>query len=336
MSNDILDQDEIDALLHGMDSGAVDTESGTAVEGETKPFDFANQDRIVRGRMPTLEMINERFARHFRINLFNMLRRSAEISVEGVEMMKFQEYMRTLPVPTSLNLTSIKPLRGTSLLVLDARLVFAVVDTFFGGDGRYHAKIEGREFTPVETRVIERLRNRIFSDLQEAWKLALDVQFEFHNMEINPQFANIVSPSEIVVVTKFIVELEGAVGKIHLTIPYSAIEPIREVLDSGMASDLMERDERWMLALREEIQSALVDLKVELCRKRVPVSDLLRMRPGDIIPIELPEKMPVHIAGVPCFEGVLGISKSKYAVKITDRIERGSPPRHQAPELSRE
>jgi len=320
--NDILDQDEIDALLHGVDSGEVDTEAGTAAAGEIQSFDFASHDRIVRGRMPTLEMINERFARYLRIGLFNMLRRSAEISVESVDMMKFQEYMRTLPVPTSLNLMNIKPLRGTSLLVLDARLVFAVVDTFFGGDGRFYTKIEGREFTPVETRVIQRLRERIFEDLTEAWKLAMDVEFEFHNMEVNPQFANIVSPSEIVVVTRFSVELEGATGDLHVTIPYSTVEPIREVLDSGMASDRMVRDERWMNALREEIRDAEVDLKVVLCRRQVTLSDLVSMRPGDVIPLDLPDEVPVYVEGVPCFRGVLGSARENYAVKIMERMER--------------
>ncbi|QOC21197.1 flagellar motor switch protein FliM [Wenzhouxiangella sp. AB-CW3] len=324
MSNrsDILDQDEIDALLHGVDSGDVDTEGGAAVEGEVQSFDFASQDRIVRGRMPTLEMINERFARYFRIGLFNMLRRSAEISVAGVEMMKFQEYMRQLHVPTSLNLMRVRPLRGTSLLVLDARFVFAVVDTFFGGDGRFHVRIEGREFTPVETRVIERLRNQIFVDLSEAWKPALDVDFEFSNMEINPQFANIVSPSEIVVVTRFSVELEGISGEVHVTIPYSSLEPIRETLDSGMASDRMEKDERWMKALRDEIRGADVGIKAELCRKKLTVRDLVRMRPGDVIPVDLPETVPVIVEGVPCFRGTVGVSRDRYAIKIQERVEQ--------------
>jgi flagellar motor switch protein FliM len=322
--NDILDQDEIDALLHGVDSGSVDTEQGTATSGEIQPFDFANHDRIVRGRMPTLEMINERFARYFRIGLFNMLRRSAEISVKSLDMIKFQEYMRTLPVPTSLNLMGISPLRGASLLVLDARLVFAVVDTFFGGDGRFHTKIEGREFTPVEARVIQRMRERIFEDLAEAWKLAMDVEFEFHNMEVNPQFANIVSPSEIVVVTRFEVELEGAGGELHVTIPYSSIEPIREVLDSGMASDRMVKDERWMNALREEIRDAEVDLRVVMCRKQLSLNDVVRMRPGDVIPIDLPDQVPVYVEGVPCFRGLVGSSRDNYAIKIMERMERNS------------
>ncbi len=326
MAEDILSQDEIDALLHGVDGGDVETEAGLEADGEIKPFDLSSQDRIVRGRMPTLEMINERFARAFRIGLFNMLRRSAEMSVESVQMMKFQEYMHTLHVPSSLSLMRVRPLRGSSLLVMDAKLVFSVVDTFFGGSGRFYTRIEGREFTPVEIRIIERMREQVFTDLKEAWKMAIDVDFEFTNMEVNPQFANIVSPSEIVVVTRFGIELESGGGEMHVTMPYSAIEPIREILDSGMASDRMEKDERWARALSEEIRDAPVEVKVELCRKHMTLRDLMMMRPGDVIPIDLPETMPLLAAGVPCFQGAVGRSDDRYAIKITDRIDAAPRP----------
>ena len=322
--DDVLSQDEIDALLHGVDSGDVESGEGTPVAGEVRAFDLSSQDRIVRGRLPTLEMINERFARYLRLGMFNMLRRTAEISVVGVDMIKFQDYMRTLPLPTSLNVLSVPPLRGTSLLVLDARLVFAVVDSYFGGDGSQVARIEGREFTPVETRIIERLRLLIYADLKEAWKPVMDIDFDFHSMEINPQFANIVSPSELVVISRFEVELEGTTGELHFTIPYAAIEPIRDALDSGMASDQMERDERWMNALRDEIRDATIDLSVVLCHKRLTLRDLVRVRPGDVIPVDLPDFASVLLEGVPCFEGQVGMSRNKYAVKIAKRLDRGN------------
>ncbi len=193
--NDLLSQDEIDALLHGVGSGDVDTDADAGLPGgEAQHYDFTSQDRIVRGRMPTLEMINERFARHFRISLFNMLRRSAEISVGGVQMLKFAEYVHSLFVPTSLNLVKVKPLRGTALFVVDPKLVFLVVDNFFGGDGRFHTKIEGREFTPTEVRVIQMVLQLAFRDLREAWSPVMQVEFDYINSEVNPQFANIVSP----------------------------------------------------------------------------------------------------------------------------------------------
>ena len=240
---DLLSQDEIDALLHGVDDGLVDTEEDISVGG-IKSYDLTSQDRIVRGRMPTLEMINERFARYTRISMFNLLRRTADVSVGGVQVMKFGEYVHTLYVPTSLNLVRMKPLRGTCLFVLDSRLVFKLVDNFFGGDGR-HAKIEGREFTPTELRVVRMVLEQAFVDLKEAWHAVLDVDFEYMNSEVNPALANIVNPSEVVVVSSFHIELDGGGGEMQITFPYSMIEPIREMLDAGFQSDLDGHDERW-------------------------------------------------------------------------------------------
>ena len=232
--NDLLSQDEIDALLHGVSGGDVETETDEEVpEGEARGYDFTSQDRIVRGRMPTLEMINERFARYFRISLFNMLRRAGEISVSGVQMLKFAEYVHSLFVPTSLNLVRVPPLRGTALFVLEPKLVFALVDNFFGGGGRFHTKIEGREFTPTELRVIQMVLDLAFKDLSQAWKPVMDVGFDYQSSEVNPHFANIVSPTEVVVVNTFRVELDGGGGDLHVTMPYSMVEPIRQLLDAG-------------------------------------------------------------------------------------------------------
>lgn len=318
--SELLSQDEIDALLHGVSDGDVETESDEGLEEGVRSYNFASEERIVRGRMPTLEMVNERFSRHFRISLFNMLRRSAEISVTGVEMVKFSEYVHTLYVPTSLNLVKIRPLRGTALLVLDPKLVFIVVDNFFGGDGRYHAKIEGREFTPTEQRVIQMLLNLAFKDLRDAWAPVMDVDFEYMNSEVNPQFANIVSPTEVVVASKFHIELDGGGGDLHVTMPYSMLEPMREVLDAGVQSDRTDTDERWMLALREEIRVAEVELESRLTEVDLTVRDIMRMKPGDIIPIEMPEHVTLRAEGIPVFRGTLGVANENFAIKIVKPV----------------
>ncbi|HCV04839.1 MAG TPA: flagellar motor switch protein FliM, partial [Pseudoalteromonas sp.] len=174
--SDLLSQDEIDALLHGVDEvDEEDIHEGDDLDSNTLQYDFSSQDRIVRGRMPTLEIVNERFARHMRISLFNMMRRTAEVSINGVQMIKFGEYIHTLFVPTSLNMVRFRPLKGTGLITMEARLVFILVDNFFGGDGRYHAKIEGREFTPTERRIVQMLLKIIFEDYKEAWAPVMDV-----------------------------------------------------------------------------------------------------------------------------------------------------------------
>jgi flagellar motor switch protein FliM len=318
-THDVLSQDEIDALLHGIDGGSVETEQDDGHAGGLRSYDF-NQERIVRGRMPTLEMINERFARLFRIGLFNMLRRTPEVSVGGVEVVKFGEYVHSLYVPTSLNLIKLQPLRGTGLVVVDPKLVFILVDNFFGGDGRFAAKIEGREFTPTEYRVIHNVLNQAFIDLKQAWAPVLEVDFEYQSSEVNPQFANIVSPTEVVVVSRFHIELDGGGGDLHVTLPYNMVEPIRSLLDAGLQSDRNEVDERWTKSLREEMKDAPVNLSSVLCEVQLSLRDVRDLRPGDVIPVELPEHAVVYVEDVPMFHGQYGVADGHAAVKVAKRI----------------
>ncbi|MBO9716426.1 MAG: flagellar motor switch protein FliM [Pseudoxanthomonas sp.] len=323
--NDLLSQDEIDALLHGVDSGAVSTEPEPADPGVARTYDFASQDRIIRGRMPTLEMVNERFVRLWRIGLFNLIRRSADLSVRGIDLVKFGDYMHSLYVPTNLNLVRFKPLRGMGLIVFEPKLVFTVVDNFFGGDGRYPTRIEGREFTPTEMRVIQLLLKQTFADLVEAWAPVMDVEFEYINSEINPHFANIVTPREYVVVSRFHVELEGGGGEIHVTLPYSMLEPIRELLDAGIQSDRIDRDESWNTTLREQLLLAEVTVSSVLARKRIDLRQLTRLKVGDILPIELPPSVPVCVEDIPVFTGEFGLANGRNAVKIVQTRPPGAP-----------
>lgn len=313
--SDLLSQDEIDALLHGVDSGAVETEPPPAA-GEARQYDFASQDRIVRGRLPTLEMINERFARTWRIGLFNLLRRSADLSVRGIDLIRFGEYMHTLQVPTNLNLVKMKPLRGTALVTFEPRLVFTVVDNFFGGNGKYHTRIEGREFTPTEMRVIQLLLKQVFADLSEAWAPVLPVEFEYMNSEVNPHFANIISPREYIVVSRFHVELDGGGGELHVALPYAMLEPIRELLDAGMQSDRVERDEGWTQSLRRQLQDAEVELSCALARRQISLRELCRLRVGDVIAIEPARSVQLQVEQVPLFSGEFGVHNGRNAIKI--------------------
>uniref|UniRef100_UPI003C7A8A9A flagellar motor switch protein FliM n=1 Tax=Pseudomonas veronii TaxID=76761 RepID=UPI003C7A8A9A len=317
---DLLSQDEIDALLHGVDDGLVQTETA-AEPGSVKSYDLTSQDRIVRGRMPTLEMINERFARYTRISMLDMLRRWADGAVCGVQVMKFGEYVHSLYVPTSLNLVKIKPLRGTALFILDAKLVFKLVDNFFGGDGR-HAKIEGREFTPTELRVVRMVLEQAFIDLKEAWQAIMEVNFEYINSEVNPAMANIVGPSEAIVVSTFHIELDGGGGDLHVTMPYSMIEPVREMLDAGFQSDLDDQDERWVKALREDLLDVDVPLSATVARRQLRLRDILHMQPGDVIPVELPEELIMRANGVPSFKVKLGSHKGNLALQVVEPINR--------------
>lgn len=326
MSTDILSQDEVDALLGGVDDGAIDTSAeDRELDGEARPFDFNDQERIVRGRLPTLEMINDRFARYFRVSFFNLLRISPEISVSGIEMIKFSEYINTMAAPTSMSLLKMAPLRDTGMIVLDPKLVFILVDNFFGGNGKIQAEIEDREFTSTELRVIQKVVQMCFIDLVKAWQPVMAVEYSYHSHEINPQMANIVSPSEVIVVSSFSLELDGGGGDLQVVFPYSMIEPIRTLLDAGVQSDHGDLDQRWSILLKEELMHARINLQALFVEKQLPVSDLINFKAGDIIPIEMPEQVLLLAEEMPIIRGQYGEHQGNTAVKVEDIVKIYDP-----------
>ncbi|MDH5180668.1 MAG: flagellar motor switch protein FliM, partial [Gammaproteobacteria bacterium] len=237
------------------------------------------------------------------------------------QMVKFSEYIHSLFVPTSLNIVRIHPLRGSALCVFDPKLVFIIVDNFFGGTGR-HAKIEGRDLTATEQRIVSLVLNYAFDDLTEAWRPVIPVQFEFLNMELNPEFATIVSPTEVVVVSSFHVELDGGGGQFQVVMPYAMLEPIRELLDAGVQSDRVDKDDRWAVALREDFKDAEIALSSQLTEVRLTMRQLLKIKEGDIIPINMPETVVVRAEDIPIYRGIYGESNDMTAIKIVERIEK--------------
>lgn len=321
MSADFLSQDEVDALLRGM-TCETDEPEEVADEGSggVRAYNMASQERMVRGRMPTMEMINERFTRYLRIGIFNYMRRNAQISVGPIRVQKYSEFLRSLVVPTNLNLIAPKPLRGTGLLVFDPNLVFLVVENMFGGDGRFHTRVEGREFTPTEQRIIHGLVDIVFNEYEKAWAPVHKIKFEFVRSEINPQFANIATPSEVVIATTFTLEIGGAQTDMHICLPYSTLEPIRDLLYSSMQSDHLTHDSRWTTTLTRQLQSADVNLIVNLGSGKLPLGEVNRLKVGDVIPIEIPELIQGLVDGVPVLEGKYGIQNGRYALKLEQFI----------------
>jgi len=316
---EVLDQAEIDALLGN------DKEEVKSVENSDpsapKSFDFREQERMMHGRMPTLEIINDRYLRNLKVSFFNFLRRYAEIAVVGIKIIKFGDYTDTLYLPTSLNIVRMKPLRGNSLFILDAKLVYILVDNYFGGAGKFHNKIEGRDFTPTENRLIQMLLAILFEDLKDAWSIAAPVEFIYHSSEVNPSMANIFSENEILVVCKFRIDLEGGGGEMHFAIPYSTLDPIRHILESSLHTERSEVDETWVKALHEEIFEAPIDISSIVLRHTLKLKDLVDLEEGDIIPMEMPDHSIVTADGVPIFKAKLGVSDGRYALKIIEEIE---------------
>jgi flagellar motor switch protein FliM len=315
MSQDFLSQEEVDALLKGV-SGEADEAPVEEETGGVKTYDLGRQERIVRGRMPTMELINERFARYFRIGLFNFMHRSTEISVGPVRVQKYSDFIRNLVVPTNLNLIQMQPLRGTGLVVFDPNLVFLVVDNMFGSDGRFHTRVEGRDFTPTEQRIIMGMLNVVFAEYEKAWKPVYEVKFEYVRSEMNTQFANIATPSEIVVAFTFTIELSGNSAEMHLCLPYSMIEPIRDVLYSTMHSEQAGSDKRWTGMLRRQLLSAEVELMAPLGGTQITLGDVAKLKVGDIVPISIEEFVKVRVDGIPLMDCRYGINNGQYALKL--------------------
>ena len=319
MAEDFLSQDEVDALLKGA-TGESDEAQNEEEKGGVRTYNIATQERIVRGRMPTYEIINERFARLLRIGLFNFMRRTVDISVGPVKVIKFSEFVRNLVVPTNLNMVHMKPLRGTALLVFDPNLIFLIVDNLFGGDGRYHTRVEGRDFTQTEQRIIQRLLNVVFEDYEKSWKSVYPIQFEYIRSEMNPQFATIATPNEVVVTVTFDIDMGNKGGALHVCIPYSMIEPIRDTLYSSLQGDHLEVDKRWIKLLSQQVQGAEVELVANFGHTKVTFDQILSMQAGDIIPLDIPKTVTAHVDGIPVMDCHYGTMNGQYALKVNAMI----------------
>jgi flagellar motor switch protein FliM len=323
--SDLLLQEEIDALLKGVDDGDFEIEIDEFQDkGSAKNYDFSSQERIVRRRIPTLEMINERFSKYLRTSLFKFLHRSPEIFISGIRIQKFSEYIRGLRVPTNLNIIRFSPLRGRALIVIEPNLIFTAVDNFFGGGGQfYNNTAEAREFTLTEMRVIQILIDMIFNDLKEAWEPVMELNFEYMSSEINPHFANIVGAEDIVVISTVNIALEGGGGDINIVMPYSMIEPIRALLDA-IGDDSDETDIQWKVALRHEVLGAEVSMNGLLVEKNISIREVLHLKKGDVIPVDMPKTVMLKVEGVPVFTGKACASEGYYAVQIIDKVRTES------------
>jgi flagellar motor switch protein FliM len=323
MSDKFLSQDEIDALLKGVEGDQGD-DSQAADDSSVRNYNLATQERIVRGRMATLEIINERFARLLRIELFNFLRRTVEVSVGPVRIIKYTDFIRNLVVPTNLNLVHANPLRGTALMVLDPTLVFLVVDNMFGGDGRFHTRVEGRDFTQTEQRIIHRILNIVFESYGKAWEPVYPVNFEYIRSEMNTQFANIATPNEVVVAITFNIELGPASGEMHFCVPYSMVEPIKDLLTSPLQGEVLGVDKRWVKLMTQQVQAAEVEIVADLAKTKVHLGEILNLKAGDVIPINIDEMIEAQIDGIPVMECKYGLFNGQYALRVEKLLRANS------------
>jgi flagellar motor switch protein FliM len=322
--SEILSQEEVDSLLSGLSAGKVEIEPDEPDEasGDITLYDFTSQDKVIRGRMPTLDIINERFAREVRTSMSTLLHTTVDISSESLDTLKFSEFGRSLPVPTSLHVFRMEPLRGHALIVLESQLVFNLIDTFFGGKGTGKARIEGREFTSIEEVMVRKVVLACLRDLETAWAPVEPVKTTLVRSEVNPQFAAIVLPTDLVIVTRFEVELEQSAGTLIVCLPYAMIEPLRGKLSAGFQAETEDIDLTWQNRLKEIILESTVNLKVVLGTTEITGERLVHLKPGDVI--QLDQDADEHLVGLienmPKLRGVAGIQRGFQAFKIMKKL----------------
>jgi len=314
----MLSQDEVDALLAGV-TGEESSAQETAAEPQdgVRPYDLGSPDRVVRHRMQTLELINERFARRLRSMFFGFMRRNADITVNAIKIQKYSDFERNLPVPSNLNMVAMKPLRGTGLFTFDPNLVFLVIDSLFGGHGRYNTRVEGRDFTNTEQRIIRRLLNLTLECYGQAWDNVYPIEFEYMRSEMHTKFANIGSGNDVVVLSTFNIELGSSGGKLNVCLPYSMLEPIRDILTRPLQQSATDSiDQRWTQQLSREVRSAEVELSVEFARIEASISELLHLSVGDVLPVDVQPNVTARVGGVPVLDCTYGTFNGRYALRV--------------------
>jgi len=327
--NQVLSQSEVDALLAAVAEGevATGTDKTQPASGEkiVVVYDLTSQDRIIRGRLPQLDVIYEKFMRSFRVSLSSALRKLAAINHASTDFLKFGEFINTLPMPTCMSVLRFNALRGSALLVIESKLAYALVDSFFGGDDRPYTKIEGKDFTPIELSIVRKVVELAIDDLEAAWASVEKIDCSFVRTEVNPQFVGIVPPTDVVIASTFDVELENANGTITLVIPYSTIEPIKQKLSSGFQVESDQTDKKlWTTVLEDQLLETKVDVHVNLGQAEISLQDLMKLKPGDVITLDQDSngEFDVQVEDTKKFKGLYGISHGSIAVQITRPITK--------------
>ena len=317
----ILTQDEVDALLATVVGEEFDFSHVPPDDSASKPYDLSAPDRLVRRRMQTLELINERFARQMRQALLNFMRRSADISVGPIRILKYGDFERNLPVPCNLNMVQMKPLRGTALFTYDPTLVFLIIDSLFGGDGRYHTRVEGRDFTSTEQRIIRKLLGLTLDSYGKSWERVYPISFDYVRSEMHTKFASITRSNEVVVVTSFHIEFGTSGGDLNICLPYSMIEPVRDILTRPLQESTLEAvDQRWIRGLASQVRGATVPLDAAFASIDMTMGELGVLCIGDVIPITIPRSIQARVNGVPLMNCEYGLSNGHYSLRVTEML----------------
>ncbi len=339
--NQVLSQSEVDALLAAVSDGDVPSSdssksaassgggsgssNGKVEEKKINTYDLTSQDRIIRGRLPQLEVIYEKFMRAFRVSLSSALRKIASITLTSTEFLKFGEFINTLPMPTCMSVLRFGNLRGSALFVIESKLAYALVDSFFGGADRPYTKIDGKDFTPIELSIVQKVVGLAINDLEAAWSSIEKIGCSFVRTEVNPQFVGIVPPTDVVIASTFDVELENATGTISIVIPYATIEPIKQKLQTGFQVESDQTDKKlWTSIIQQQLLETDLDIKVNLGGTEIKLRDMMGLKVGDVLPLDQDAsgELDVQVEGVKKFKGYYGIHHGTVAVQVTRPVQK--------------
>ena len=320
----LLSSEELAALAAGLNDGSIDTRAGYNVDMAVRKHDLAAEDSSLGVNVASLDMINERFIRLFRLGMLEVLRTSPRMNPTRAQIVRFGDYLKGLRAPMSVNIVRMAPLRGYSMVVIEPTVVFSSLDSFFGGFGRGVGQLPpGRLFTPTETRIVKIILQVLFRSFKEAWSPVTAVEFEHVSSEINPQFAQIADENDLVVLNRFESEAtaQGA-GFVDLVVPYVSLKPVRDLLRSRVQTGdgNEESDKLWRSQLAEAVYDAELDLRVVLSKLELNLQELQKMQPGDVLNFKKPDFARVHIEDMPVYDVEIGAVGGQVAVKIVDNI----------------
>tara|TARA_B100001123_G_scaffold139273_1_gene161896 strand:+ start:529 stop:1518 length:990 start_codon:yes stop_codon:yes gene_type:complete len=323
---EILSEEEIDALLRGVGDGALETETDEILGNKSgvEPFDLTIQEKVIPGRLPTLNIINQMFCKLFQNTFSKLMRRSVQVSTVSTDTINFGDFQSSLPFPSCLHIFSMEPLRGHGLVVVENKLISSVIDTIFGGTGTQKTKIMDRAFSSIEIRMIKSMIISALEDLEKSWRPVHNLTINLVRSEINPQFAAIVSPNDIVLVVLFKIEIENIAGTLAICFPYTAIAPVITKLKTEFQGEKMELDHVWLSKLRAKLLTTEIDLVAELGTTTITPKDLMKYKVGDTILLrnDVTDPLLMKVEQVPKFKGFSGVSRGNKAVQLTEKIQR--------------
>ena len=322
----ILSQEEIDALIGGLSDGGIEVEKEAEVQVqqhvEAKAFDFIKYSKTKKDNLPAMQFIYERFSKSFRSALSLFIEKDVEIEQNPIQYVQYREFIKTLPLPTNMNVVVTENLKGFFIVIFDAKLIFSVLETVFGSSSVSAPKIEGREFTKIEFGVIKKLIDLVSVEMEKAWTPVYEIKCKYSRSEMNPNYITMVSPEETVCICEFSVEIGDITSWIKVCMPYGILETIKNFLISTPSREDMDMREKWLNKLKQRVSDVPLEVRAVLGRRRMSLEDFLKITEDNVIAVDryVDDPVDILINNKTKFKGKMGIFKGSKAVMIEEAV----------------